>query len=54
MKWLNKTKVILLHGSIIKDTGGADGILDENLIEAALSAPFAEFDGRKNVSDIYR
>lgn len=45
MKKLTKEQVILLHRELIEETGGADGIRDEGLLESALSAPFQSFDG---------
>lgn len=45
MKMLTKEQIILLHRELIKETGGADGIRDEGLLESALSAPFQSFDG---------
>ena len=42
MKRLTKT--------LIKETGGSDGIRDENLLDSALNAPFQTFDGE----DLYK
>ena len=38
-------KVIDLHESLIKESGGSTGLRDINLLESALAAPFASFDG---------
>ncbi len=45
MKVLTKEQVLLLHQIIIKYTGGTEGLRDENLLDSALFAPFAEFGG---------
>lgn len=45
MKKLTKEQVILLHRELTEETGGADGIRDEGLLESALSAPFQSFGG---------
>ena len=45
MKKLTKEQVILLHRDLIEETGGADGIRDDGLLESALSAPFQSFCG---------
>ena len=34
----------MLHANLIAETGGSDGIRDENLLESAISAPFQTFD----------
>lgn len=45
MKRLTKAQVLMLHGELIRETGGADGLLDEGLLDSALSAPFQSFGG---------
>ena len=42
----SKEKVILLHRLLIEETGGEDGIRDVGLLESALEAPYATFDGK--------
>lgn len=42
---LTKEQIILLHSLTIKQTGGADGIRDEGLLESAISSPMQSFDG---------
>ena len=37
---LSKEQVILLHAQLIAETGGAEGVRDEGLLESALYAPF--------------
>ena len=46
MKILTKEQIILLHGQLIKETGGAEGIRDEGLLDSAISNPFQSFDGK--------
>ncbi|MBR4190162.1 MAG: type II toxin-antitoxin system death-on-curing family toxin [Kiritimatiellae bacterium] len=43
----SKDKVLLLHQYIAAETGGAVGVRDEALLESALEAAFATFDGRE-------
>ena len=43
----SKEKVMLLHRLLIEETGGEDGIRDVGLLESALEAPYATFDGRE-------
>ena len=45
MKRLTKAQVLTLHRELIRQTGGSDGLLDEGLLDSALSAPFHSFDG---------
>ncbi len=42
---LDSEHVRLLHAYALAETGGADGIRDEALIEAAVAAPYAGFGG---------
>ena len=42
-----KEKVMLLHRLLIEETGGEDGIRDVGLLESALEAPYATFDGKE-------
>ena len=41
---LSKEQIILLHSNLITETGGAEGIRDEQLLESAINAPFQTFD----------
>ncbi len=43
MKILTKRQLIMLHGHLIGETGGTDGLRDEGLLESALAAPFQAF-----------
>lgn len=42
-----KEKVLLLHQILIKQTGGEDGVRDMGLLESALAACDATFDGKE-------
>ncbi len=43
----SKEKVLLLHRLIAEETGGSIGVRDEALLESALEAAFASFDGKE-------
>lgn len=36
----------MMHKSLIKETGGLDGIRDESLLDSAINAPFQKFDNQ--------
>lgn len=40
---LSKEQIIKLHIQLIAETGGSEGIRDENLLESAIAAPFQSF-----------
>lgn len=42
---LNKKHIISLHSSLIKQSGGLDGVRDDNLLDSAMQAPFQTFAG---------
>lgn len=42
---LTKEQVVSIHSSLIKASGGTDGVRDEGLLESALESPFQTFDG---------
>jgi len=44
---LSKEQVLKLHASLIKATGGSDGIRDEGMLDLALNNPFQSFDGKE-------
>ena len=46
MKRPSKKNIIELHSDLIQTFGGIDGIRDENLLDAAISAPFQTFGGQ--------
>ena len=39
--------MLKLHASLIKATGGSDGIRDEGMLDLALNNPFQSFDGKE-------
>ena len=43
----SKEKVLLLHQLLIEATGGSDGVRDIGLLDSALEAAYATFDGRE-------
>ena len=47
MKKLIKEQILMLHSSLIKETGGSDGVRDYNLLESAVENPFQSFDGEE-------
>ena len=47
MKLLNKEQVKYLHKKLIDSMGGLDGLLDEGLLDSALSSPFLTFDSKE-------
>ena len=44
---LSKEQVQKLHASLIKATGGSDGIRDEGMLDLALNNPFQSFGGKE-------
>ena len=42
---LTKEQVVSIHSSLIKASGGTDGVRDDGLLELALESPFQTFDG---------
>lgn len=40
-------KVLLLHRILIEATGGSDGVRDTGLLDSALEAAYATFDGKE-------
>lgn len=42
---LTKEQVVSIHSSLIKASGGTDGVRNECLLESALESPFQTFDG---------
>lgn len=43
----DQDKVLLLHQLLIEQTGGEDGVRDFGLLDSALEACFATFDGKE-------
>ena len=42
-RWISKQAVLAFHERLLADHGGAPGLLDEGLLEAALAAPRNRF-----------
>ena len=49
---ISKEQVLKIHSSLIKETGGIDGIRDENLLDSALNSPFQTFDSKELYPEI--
>lgn len=49
---LNKEKVLSLHTLLVEQTGGENGIRDAGLLDSALEACFATFDGKELFTSI--
>ena len=49
MKRLTKAQIFMLHHALAVETGGAEGLRDEGLLDSALNAPFQSFGG----TDVY-
>jgi death-on-curing protein len=47
MREINKEFVIYWHEKTIKDSGGTLGLLNDDLLESALNAPFQTFDNKE-------
>ncbi|MFI3202629.1 MAG: type II toxin-antitoxin system death-on-curing family toxin [Eubacteriales bacterium] len=43
MKILTKEQIIMLHQSLIENTGGSLGLRDEALLDSAINTPFQSF-----------
>ncbi len=41
---LSKSQILMMHKSLVEETGGLDGIRDEGLLDSAINAPFQRFD----------
>lgn len=44
---ISKEQVLKIHSALIKETGGIDGMRDENLLDSALNSPFQTFDSKE-------
>lgn len=51
---LKKEQIISIHSLLIKQSGGLDGIRDNNLLESALQSPFQTFAGEELYPTIYK
>lgn len=47
MKRLTKEQILMLHSSLIRQTGGIVGVRDYNLLESAIESPFQAFGGEE-------
>lgn len=45
MKRLSRTQVVRLHEILVKHSGGALGLRDDDLLESAVNMPFSSFGG---------
>ena len=46
MKRLTREQIIAIHGELIAEYGGSNGLKDKGLLESALAAPYQTFDGQ--------
>jgi len=46
MKRLSQETIVAMHGELIAQTGGLDGIRDANMLDASINSPFHTFDGQ--------
>ena len=53
MDYLSLTEVLLLHARLIQQTGGAEGVRDLSLLEAAIARPRAMFGGADLYPDLW-
>ncbi len=44
---LSKEQILKMHASLIRVTGGSDGIRDEGMLDLALNNPFQSFEGKE-------
>ncbi len=47
MKKLTKEQILMLHSSLVQQTGGTAGVRDYNLLESAIESPFQAFGGEE-------
>lgn len=45
MRILTKRQVLMLHASLIAESGGCDGIRDKGLLDSAINSPLQSFAG---------
>ena len=50
MKWLTEEQVMKILNSLLRKTGGLDGVRDRGLLDLSLNSPFQTFDGE----DLYK
>lgn len=44
---LSKQQIIDMHGMLIRQTGGLEGLRDENLLDSAINTPYQTFGGEE-------
>ena len=47
MRVLSKRQILMLHSMLVAQSGGADGLRDEGLLESAINTPLQTFDGQE-------
>ena len=52
MIFLTKSQILKIHASLIKATGGIEGLRDEKLLDSAINAPFQTFDSKELYPEI--
>ena len=52
MRYLTLSEILYLHRRLLERTGGAAGIRDLRIVEAAIAAPKATFDGQDLFPDV--
>lgn len=52
MIFFSEDQVKRIHSSLIKKTGGLDGLRDNRLLDSALNSPFQTFDSKELYPDI--
>ena len=51
---LNKKQVIALHSSLVRQSGGLDGVRDVKLLNSALQTPFQTFEGEELYPTVHK
>ena len=47
MRVLSKRQILMLHSMLVAQSGGADGLRDEGLLESAINTPLQTFGGQE-------
>lgn len=47
MRVLSKRQILMLHSMLVVQSGGADGLRDEGLLESAINTPLQTFGGQE-------
>lgn len=48
MRVLSKRQILMLHSMLVAQSGGADGLRDEGLLESAINTPLQTFGGQEH------